>query len=122
MDSADITTWVSHDIEQMAKKRANERIAVDRWNRDVTVFAFSILIIVIILIYNEVMMEIVATIAILGLVLIWIMGWLQGKKLFEQTYDEELLKLQQEVKNLIRETDDDAIEEKVRKAMRDMWR
>ncbi len=122
MDGTDLAMWVSHDIEQLAKHKARARITRERWNRDVTVFTFSILIIVLILLYSEVAMPIVAIVAILGLVLVWFLGWLEGRKLYTQIYDEERLRLTQEVKSMEREMDNELIEEKIRKAMRDMWR
>ena len=122
MGSADLATWVSHDIEQLAKKKARERTAAERWNRDATIFTYCILIIVLILLYNEVGVQIVATVAILGLTLVWVMGWLQGRQLYKQIYGDEVLRLQREVKSMSGETDGEAIEERIRQAMRDMWR
>ncbi len=66
MDSANLTMLASHDMEQLAKHKARDRVTRERWNRDVTVFTFSILIIVLILLYNDVSMAIVAIVAILG--------------------------------------------------------
>ncbi len=122
MDSTDLTMLASHDMEQLAKHKARDRITRERWNRDVTVFTFSILIIVLILLYNGVTMPIVAIVAILGLLLVWSMGWLEGRQLYQQIYDEELLRLMQEVRSMLRETDSETVEEKIREAMRDMWR
>ncbi|MFC2056815.1 hypothetical protein ACFLTO_04540 [Chloroflexota bacterium] len=122
MDSVDLTTWVSHDLEQLAKKKARDRTALERWNRDTAVFSYAILIIVLILLNHEVGMQVVAAVSVMGLILIWFMGLLQGRRLYQQNYGEELLRLKQEVEIISKESDGEAIEEKVRKAMRDMWR
>lgn len=111
--------WLTPEMEQVAMQKAQDRANMERWNRDVSVFTFAILIIVVILLYNDVAVEIVALVAVFGLFAVWLMGWLQGKKLYLQIYREELSNLVQEAK---RSEGEEAIEEKIREAMREMWR
>jgi hypothetical protein len=122
MDSTGLTEWVTREMEQAAVKQAKSRTATERWNRDVTVFAFSILIIVVILLESGVGMEIVVPVAVLGLLSIWLMGWLQAKRLYLQIYREELDKLEQTARTIAQDKEEESIEEKLRQAMRDMWR
>ncbi|MGB2813665.1 MAG: hypothetical protein WBC50_02515 [Dehalococcoidales bacterium] len=122
MDSAASTTLINQEMEQLAKRKAKGRTAIERWNRDATIFTYSILIIVLILLNNAVEMYIVEIVALLGLVSIWVMGFLQGRQLYRRIFDEELIKLQEEVARMFRETEGETIEDKIRQAMRDMWR
>lgn len=108
-------------------QKARNKTKVEMWNRDVTVFAFAILIIVVILLFNEVRTEIMAAAALFGLLGLWLMGRLQGRQSYQQVYREELSKLEQEAKEAVNKvmkqtSEEDAIEEKIRMAMRDMWR
>ena len=57
--------------------------------------AYAILAAVVILSVNGVATEIVAPVAILGLVVVWFMGWRKGKQLYQRFYDEELRQLQE---------------------------
>ena len=127
MSGAEEAKQAGSAMEQLAMQKARDRIKVEKWNRDVTVFAFAILIIVIILLYNEVKTEIVAAAAFFGLLGVWLIGWLQGRQSYQQVYKEELSKLEQDAKEDVNEmmkqtSEGDALEEKIRMAMRDMWR
>ncbi len=61
-----------------------------RWNLDVAIFLFAVVIIVIILSFQGIRIEIVAPIAIFGLAMAWLVGWRQGRQLYERFYAEEL--------------------------------
>ena len=87
-------------IEQVALGRAKARTNVERWSPYVFVLAVSILIITNVLIYTNVNMAVVGAVTMAGLIAVWIMGWLQGRRLFKLAYNEELLKLQQEIAKL----------------------
>jgi len=47
-------------------------------------------IIVIILSFQGIGIEIVAPIAFFGLAMAWLVGWREGRQLYERFYDEEL--------------------------------
>jgi len=83
----------SDETKQMAAQRARERTRVARWDLNVAVFLFAILIIVIILLFQGVTIEIVAPIDIFGLAMVWLVGWRRGRLLYERFYNEELSKL-----------------------------
>ena len=126
MDEAEATPQVSPEIERTAVRRASHRAKAARWDLDVAVFLFAVLIIVIILLFQDIGIEIVAPIALFGLVMVWLVGWRRGRQLYQRFYDEEILKLEQElkraVKGTIQETVEETIEEKVQKALRERWR
>ena len=86
-----------NEVKQQAARRAAARARVARWDLDVAVFLFVVLILVIILLFQEVGIEIVAPVAILGLSVVWLVGWWRGRRLYQVFYSEELAKVQQEL-------------------------
>jgi hypothetical protein len=98
----------------------------------VAVFLFVVLIMVIILLFQNVGIEIVAPIAIFGLVMVWLLGWRRGRQLYAGFYEEELAKLMRELsameerekkkKKVEERTLEETIEETVQRALRERWR
>ena len=125
MDEAETTQPVSPEMEQAATQVARDRAKAGRWDLDVAVFLFAVLIIVMILLFQETGIEIVAPVAVFGLAMVWLVGWRRGKQLYPRFYNEELLKLEQElkqtVKGTVKEVVEETIEEKVQKALRERW-
>jgi len=122
MEEAEVAQQVNPEIEPMAARRARDRAGAARWNLDVAVFLFAVLIIVIILLFQEVKIEVVAPIALFGLAMVWLVGWRRGRQLYQGFYEEELSKLEREsVKTAEGTTVDETIEEKVQKALRQRW-
>ena len=80
--------------EQMAAERAGERIRTARWDISVAIVAYVLLGTIILLRFEGMAIEIVVSIAVLGLGLVWLMGWRKGKQLFKRFYNEELRYLQ----------------------------
>ena len=127
MEEAEVTTPVSPEMEQTAARRARDRAKAARWDLNVAVFLFAILILVIILAtYTKMGIEVVASVALFGLVMVWLVGWRRGRQLYQGFYDEELSKLEQASKKAIKETIEktveETIEEKVQKALRERWK
>ncbi len=104
--------------ERLAIQRAKDRARTARWDLNIAIFLFVVLIIVIILLFQGFALEIVAPVAIIGLGMVWLTGWRQGRQLFERFCEEELSKLEYERGLKVEET----IEEAVRKAIRDRLR
>jgi len=104
--------------ERLAFQRAKDRARTARWDLNIAIFLFAVLIIVIILLFQGVPLEIVAPVAIFGLGMVWLVGWRQGRQLFERFCEEELSRLEYERTRKVEET----IEEAVRKAIRDRLR
>ena len=122
MDEAEVAKQVNPEMEQTAAQRAKDRAEAARWNLDIAVFSFVVLIIVIILLFQGIRVEIMAPVALFGLAMVWLCGWRQGRQLYPRFYNEELSKLKQELKKMVGEEVEETIEEKVQKALRERWR
>ncbi len=120
MSQAEVTQQVSSEIERTAAHRAKARAAAARWDLDVAIFLFAVLIIIIILLFQGIGIEIVAPVAIFGLAMVWLVGWRRGRQLYESFYNEELAKLQQDLKKNEKPVEE-TIEDKVQKALRARW-
>ena len=97
MDEAKVAKKLSPEMERIAEQRARERARAARWDIDVAAFFFSIMMLVIILMFQGIGVGFVALAAICGLVMGWLMGWSKGKQKYKRFYDEELSKLEQEL-------------------------
>ena len=82
------------ETEQMASERAEEKVRTAKWDSAVALCAYATLAAVLILNAGKVAFEVVAIVAITGLALVWLVGWIRGKRLFRRVYDEELRQLQ----------------------------
>jgi len=109
---------VNKENEELATRRARERARTARWDLNIAIFLFAVLIMVIVLLFQGVSLEIVAPIAAVGLAMVWLVGWRQGRQLFERFREEELTKLKYERSRKVEET----IEETVQRALRNRWR
>ena len=117
-DEAEVSRQITQENERLAAQRAKERARMARWDLDIAVFLFAVLIIVIILLFGGVEIEIVAPVAIAGLALVWLAGWRRGQQIYQSLYDEELAKLNRDLEKTTEET----IEERVQKALRERGR
>ena len=108
----------SGETEQMAAQRAGERAKAARWDLDVAVFLFLVLIIVVILLFQEVTIEIVASVAVFGLAMVWLVGWRRGRQLYEHFYNEELSKLRHSPEKT-EETEEQTMGERVVRVLRE---
>lgn len=116
MSKAEDTKRVSLKMERTAAQNAKIRARVARWDLDIAVFLFAVLIIVIILLFQKIGIEVVGTVAIFGLTMVWLVGWRRGKQLYQRFYDEELAKLEPESKESVEEI----VKEKVAVTVEDM--
>lgn len=105
----------SLNLEQRAAENARDRARSARWDLDVAVFLFAILIIIIILLFQGIGMEIVSPVAVVGLALVWLVGWRRGRQLYLRFFEEELAKLQPRPEKSLEET----IEDRVQQALRE---
>ena len=118
MKKAKAPEQVSKEDEQRAVQRARDRAKNARWDLNIAIFLFAILIIILILLFQGITLEVVSPIAVVGLVLVWVVGWRQGKQLYERFLDEELARLEFERSRKLEET----VEEAVQRALRERWR
>jgi Flp pilus assembly protein TadB len=125
-EETETTTQVSPEMARTASQRARDRALAARWDLNIAIFLFAVLILVIILLFQEVGTVIVALTAVFGLAMVWLVGWRQGKQLYQRFYDEELFKLEEELKKVVKgavgETIEETIEEQVQKALRERWK
>ena len=125
MEEAEVPDETREKIERLAARRAGERARNARWDLNVAIFLFAVLILVIILItYTKMGIEVVAPVAIFGLAMVWLVGWRRGKQLYESFYEEELAKLEQDLERKekkLGEAIEETVEEKVQKALRERW-
>jgi len=116
MSEAEDTKRVSLKMERTAAQNAKIRARVARWDLDIAVFLFAVLIIVIILLFQKISIEVVGPVAIFGLAMVWLVGWRRGKKLYQRFYEEELAKLEPDSKESVKEI----VKEKVAVTVEDM--
>ena len=128
MEKTNILKQTNKETQKQASDRAKVRARNARWDLNVAIFLFAVLIIVIILLFQDIGVEFVAPIAIFGLAMVWVVGWRRGKQLYDIFYDEEVIRLEQELKKKekaggkkLKEVIEETIEEKVQKALRERW-
>ena len=108
----------SREMQQMAAREARMKARTGRWDLDVAIFLFAVLIIIMILLFQGISIEIVAPVALFGLIMVWLVGWRREKQLYRIYYKEELAKLKHEREKKTEET----IEEEVQRRLRERWR
>ncbi|MFC2072741.1 LuxR C-terminal-related transcriptional regulator [Chloroflexota bacterium] len=96
VDEAEDTTQLSPEVEEVIIQRARDRAVAGKWDLNIAIFLFAVLILVIILaIYTRIGIEIVAPVAIIGLTMVWLVGWRREQQLYQRFYIEELSTLEQ---------------------------
>ena len=118
---------VSPEMERAAAQKARDRAMNARWDLNIAIFLFAVLILVIILVnYTGWGIETVAPIAAFSLAMVWLEGRRRGKQLYERFYREELATLEQEMKRTlkaaVKETVEESIEAQVQKALKQRWK
>jgi|SRR3990172_8989981 len=118
---------VNPEMEKVASQKARDRAMNARWDLNIAIFLFAVLILVIILVtYTKAGIALVAPIAGFGLAMVWVVGWQRGRQLYQRFYEEEIATLELEAnKNLkatVKETIEETIEAQVQKALRERWR
>ena len=125
MEEAEVLDETREKIERLAARRAGERAKNARWDLNVAIFLFAVLILVIILItYTKMGIEVVAPVALFGLAMVWLVGWRRGRQLYEGFYEEELARLEEDLEKKekkVEEAIEETIEERVQKALRERW-
>ena len=77
-------------LDSQAAARASVRAKTSRWNLETAMLLFAVLFLTLMLLFEGIATEIVAPVALLGLVLAWLVGWRYGKQLYARFYIEEL--------------------------------
>jgi Flp pilus assembly protein TadB len=119
VDKAEVVKQISPEMERAAARRAAEKARAARWDLNIAIFLFAVLIIIIILLFEGIGVEIVSPIAVFGLAMVWLVGWRNGRQAYNRFYEEEL---EQELRKTIKGTVEETIEERVQEALRKRWR
>ncbi len=82
------------DIERQTAERAKEKARASRWNMNVAILAYALLVAVVLMRFQGVSIEVVAIIAIAGLAVVWFIGRRTEKQQYKRIYEEELKMLQ----------------------------
>ncbi len=127
MAKAETPEQVNPQVEGVAAQRARDRAKIGRWDLNIAIFLFAVLILVIILAtYTKAGIEIVALVALFGLSMVWLVGWSRERQLYQRFYEEELANMEQDskktLKAAVKETVEETIEEQVQNALRERWR
>lgn len=126
MEDTDIGEPITPKMKQAAARTARDRALNARWDLNIAIFLFAVLIIVIILLFQGIGIEVVAPVAVFGLSMVWLVGWRRGNELYQRYYEEELARKEQEfkrtLKEAVKETVEETIEERVQRALRERWR
>ncbi len=125
MEDTEVKKPASAKVEIVAARRARDRANVARWDLDIAVFLFAVLIIVMILLFQGIDINIVGPIAIFGLAMVWVVGWRRGNQLYKRFYEEEREKLADILADKEKESQaklEGTIEEQVQRALRDRLR
>ena len=119
----EVVEQISPEMERTVDQRARDRAGAARWDLDVAIFLFGILAILIILLFQGIGIAIVAPVAVFGLAMVWLVGWRRARQLYPRFLNEEIYRLEQELKRVARTTVTEAmeetIEEKVQRALRE---
>ncbi len=116
-EQSQVATEIGPELERAAIQRAKDRAASGRWDLNVAIFLFAVLIIVIILLFQDVAIEIVAPVAIFGLAMVWVVGWRRGKQLYRHFLEEEIAAGKRGVDRTMG-ANEETIEDRVQKALR----
>ena len=82
-------------FENLAAHMARNRTDVAKWDTNILIILFALLVSVIMLVSLNTDARIVAAIALVGLAVVWLVSWGRGEKLFSHFYTEELTNLKQ---------------------------
>ncbi|MEE8372254.1 MAG: hypothetical protein V3R87_00770 [Dehalococcoidia bacterium] len=99
MSRSEATENASPEVARKAARRARDRANAARWDINVATTLFAVLIVVVILVSQNIRVEIVAPIAVVGLAVAWLMGWRKGEKLYHELYREELARASHEARS-----------------------
>lgn len=86
---------MERDIERRVAERAKEKARASRWNLNVAILAYALLVAVVLMRLEGVSIEIVALIAVAGLGVVWLIGRRTERQQYKRFYEEELKMLQE---------------------------
>jgi hypothetical protein len=116
-EETEFAAEIGPELTRAADRRARDRAASGKWDLNVAIFLFAVLIIVIILLFQDIGIEVVAPVAIFGLAMVWLVGWRRGRQLYQYFLEEEIASARQGVDRTMGAIEE-TIEDRVQKALR----
>jgi len=118
---------LSPEMKEEISVKAREKAMNARWDINIAIILFGVLILIIILVtYTRAGLEVVAPVAAAGLSAVWFTGWQRGKRLYRIFYREEITRVERELKKAARdsisEKIEETIEEQIQRALRERWK
>ena len=92
MSSCKYTVKEQATLIEECSMKAMEKSRTQKWDMNMVVFMFAILLITVILLYEGIDPIYLAPIAFFGLVMCWYTSWRQGKKLYRRYFKQEMAK------------------------------
>jgi len=91
LDDERIVKEKAEIIEECSEK-AKQEAKNQKWDMNLVVFMFAILLLIVILLFEGINTLYLAPIGFFGLAMCWYVSWRQGKKLYRQYYRHEIKK------------------------------
>jgi DNA-binding CsgD family transcriptional regulator len=85
----------SRDKETEAARIVKEQFSDGMWNMQIVIFSYAVTIAAVIMAFKGVRVEIIASIAVIGLSIVWIWGRLRYKRLYKRLYQNEIRHLKE---------------------------
>ena len=80
------------EIIELCSEKAREAAKNQKWDMNLVVFMFAILLITVILLSEGIDPVWLAPVAFFGLIMCWYVSWRQGRKLYKRYYRREMEK------------------------------
>lgn len=87
---SDVAEIVWTATKPLTVQKVKERAKAAGWNANTVIIAFVVLAVVIFLQFRGTAIEIVVPVAVLGLSMIWLISWVQAKRIHKVFYEQEL--------------------------------
>ena len=78
------------EIIEQCSYRARDKAKSQKWDMNIVVFMFAILLLTVILLFEDVDPIYLAPIAFFGLAMCWFVSWRQERRLYRRHYREEM--------------------------------
>jgi len=90
MSSSELSAKEKAKVIEECSTIANEKARSQKWDMNMVVFMFAIMLVTVLLLYEGVDPMYMAPIALFGLVMCWFVSWREGKKLYRRYFKQEM--------------------------------
>ena len=110
---------VTPAMERTAALRARRKADSVRWDINIALLLFAVLVVVVVLPFQDASFAVMVPVAVIGLLVAWLMGWYKGRA-YPGLYEEELASLIRESLGAqTHQSRDKLIADAVQKALRE---